>query len=96
MDRDELIKKSSACILSDDNDIKKSCESFINVTANSKEDVKISEEEAETYLKMVGNLKSEDVTKSLKLALDIVNNPDIKNTELRNEASRLIRAIQMS
>ena len=96
MDRKELIKKSEACILSDDNDIKQSCEIFLKTTSKSKEEAGISDAEAETYLKMVESLKSSDVRKTLELALKIESSENIKDTELKNEASRLIRAIEMS
>ncbi|KZX16883.1 hypothetical protein [Methanobrevibacter filiformis] len=96
MNRDELIKKSETCILSQDNDIQKSCETFLKASSEAEKEVGISEEEAETYLKMAENLKSTDVQKALILALKIEQSKDIKDTEVKNEAARLIRAIEMS
>jgi hypothetical protein len=45
---------------------------------------------------MAENLKPQDVSKILQLALKVRESGDIKDVELKNEASRLIRAIEMS
>jgi len=41
-------------------------------------------------------IKPSDVSKVLQLALKVRESGDIKDTELKNAASRLIRAIEMS
>jgi hypothetical protein len=58
--------------------------------------VEIEEEGDQTYLEMAENLKPSDVSKVLQLALKVRESGDIKDTELKNAASRLIRAIEMS
>lgn len=48
-----------------------------------KEELGISEEESETYLEMVENLKPQDVSKVLTLALKIRESGKIKNPEIK-------------
>jgi hypothetical protein len=45
---------------------------------------------------MAENLKPKDVSKVLTLALKVRESGDIKDVELKNAASRIIRAIEMS
>ncbi len=59
-------------------------------------DVEIEEDKDQTYLQMAENLKPKDVSKVLTLALKVRESGEIKDTELKNAASRLIRAIEMS
>ena len=45
---------------------------------------------------MAENLSPKDVPKVLELALKVRESGEIKDTELKNTASKLIRAIEMS
>jgi predicted transcriptional regulator len=60
------------------------------------EKLEIEEEEDQTYLEMAANLKPQDVRKVLGMALKIRESGEIKDPELKNAASILIRAIEMS
>ncbi|WP_297897768.1 hypothetical protein [Methanobrevibacter sp.] len=72
------------------------CKAVLANLDECKEDLGLSEEETESYLNMVENLKPQDVSKVLTLALKIRESGKIKNPEIKNDASRLIRAIEMS
>lgn len=96
MKDEELIKKCESCDLNQDNDLMANCKAVLSDVDKCKEDLGLSEEETETYLKMVENLKPQDVSKVLTLALKIRESGKIKNPEIKNDASRLIRAIEMS
>ena len=50
----------------------------------------------QTYLQMAENLKPDDVSKVLGLALKIRESGEVKDAELKVAASKLIRAIEMS
>jgi hypothetical protein len=80
----------------DDQELLKNCKNILNNAKDCKEEIGLSDDEAETYLKMAETLKPEEVSKVLELALKIQSSKTIKDTELRNEASRIIRAINMS
>ena len=56
----------------------------------------IEEEGDQTYLQMAENLKPDDVSKVLGLALKVRESGEIKDSELKVAASKLIRAIEMS
>jgi predicted transcriptional regulator len=58
--------------------------------------LEIEEEKDQTYLEMAENLKPEDVRKVLQMSLKIRESGEIKDPELKNAASILIRAIEMS
>jgi len=96
MKNDELLKKCETCEFNDDNDLMASCKAVLANLDDCKDDLGLSNEETETYLQMVENLKPQDVTKVLTLALKIRESGDIKDPDIKNEASRLIRAIEMS
>lgn len=72
------------------------CKSFLGNVSGCKNDLKLSDNENETYLQMAENLKPEDVSKVLEIALKVRESGDIKDPEIKNEASRIIRAIEMS
>ena len=59
-------------------------------------DVKLEDDPNQTYIGMAENLKSKDVSQVLELALKIRESGDIKDVDLKNAASRIIRAIEMS
>lgn len=71
-----------------------SCKVMLQMMA--KKDVKIEDNPSETYLQMAENLSPKDVSKVLQLALKIRESGEIKDPELKNAASILIRAIEMS
>lgn len=96
MKDEELIKKCESCDLNQDNDLMANCKAVLSDIDKCKEELGLSEEETQTYLKMVENLKPQDVSKVLTLALKIRESGKIKNPEIKNDASRLIRAIEMS
>ena len=87
----ELVKKCQESAGS--GDIMGACKVMLELI--DKEQIKV-EEENQTYLEMAANLKPEDVSKVLRMALEIRESGDIKDPELKNAASILIRAIEMS
>jgi hypothetical protein len=96
MKDEELKKKCESCNLNENNDLKEDCKSVLANVDECKEDLGLTPEETQTYLKMVENLRPQDVSKVLALALKIRESGKIKNPEIKNSASRLIRAIEMS
>ena len=87
----ELVKKCQESAGS--GDIMGACKVMLELI--DKEKIKV-EEENQTYLEMAANLKPEDVQRGLRMALEIRESGDIKDPELKNAASILIRAIEMS
>ena len=87
----ELVKKCEESAGS--GDIMGACKVMLELIENEKIEV---DEENQTYLEMAENLKPEDVRRVLKMALEIRESGDIKDPELKNAASILIRAIEMS
>lgn len=88
---EELLKK---CENLDDGTVMGSCQVLLKMM--DEKDVEIGEEGEQTYLQMAENLKPQDVSKVLQLALKVRESGDIKDPDLKNAASRLIRAIEMS
>ena len=88
----ELVKKCQESAGS--GDVMGACKVMLELI--DKEKIKVEEERDQTYLEMAENLKPEDVRKVLRMALEIRESGDIKDTELKNAASILIRAIEMS
>ncbi|MDP1553185.1 MAG: hypothetical protein Q8M06_09245 [Methanobacteriaceae archaeon] len=91
MNQDELLKK---CEGMDDSSMMGACKVMLELM--DKKDIKIEEEGKQTYLEMAENLKPSDVSKILQLALKVRESGDIKDPEIKNAASRIIRAIEMS
>ncbi len=91
MNQDELMKK---CEDMDDSSTMGICRQMLQLM--DEKEVEIEVEGDQTYLEMAENLKPSDVSKVLQLALKVRESGDIKDTELKNAASRLIRAIEMS
>ncbi|MEL7671032.1 hypothetical protein [Methanobacterium sp.] len=87
----ELVKKCQESAGS--GDIMGACKVMLELIDKEKINV---EERDQTYLEMAENLKPDDVSKVLKLALQIRESGDIKDPDLKNAASILIRAIEMS
>jgi len=88
---EELLQK---CENIDDSSVMGSCKVMLEMMA--KENVELGDKPSETYLEMAENLSPQDVPKVLELALKIRESGDIKDPEIKNAASRLIRAIEMS
>ncbi len=88
---EELLKK---CKEMDDTSVMGSCKTLLEMM--DKKDVKLGEDIDQSYISMAENLSPKDVSKVLSLALKIRESGDIKDTELKNAASILIRAIEMS
>ncbi|BDH78814.1 MAG TPA: hypothetical protein GXX31_06665 [Methanothermobacter sp.] len=88
--KEELLKK---CENIEDPDILNTCKVLLELMEKKK--VKLEEKE-ESYLEMAERIKPSDVPRVLELALRIRESKDIKDPEIKNTASRLIRAIEMS
>ncbi len=88
---EELLKK---CENMDDTSVMGSCEVMLKIM--KEKNVTLEDDPNQTYLGMVENLNPKDVSKVLQLALKVRESGDIKDTELKNAASKLIRAIEMS
>lgn len=91
MNQDELIKK---CEGMDDSSVMGACRVMLELMDKNK--FEVEEEGDQTYLEMAENLKPSDVSQVLQLALKVRESGDIKDPELKNAASRIIRAIEMS
>lgn len=91
VNNEELLKK---CEGLDDGTVMGSCQVLLKMMADK--DVEFEEEGEQTYLQMAENLKPQDVSKVLQLALKVRESGEIKDPDLKNAASRLIRAIEMS
>lgn len=88
----ELVKKCEES--AGNGDIMGACKVMLELIDNEK--IKVEEEKDQTYLEMAENLKPKDVQRVLGMALKIRESGDIKDPELKNAASILIRAIEMS
>lgn len=88
---EELLKK---CENIDDSSVMGSCKVMLEMMGNK--NVDLGDKPSETYLEMAENLSSRDVPQVLELALKVRESGDIKDPELKNAASRIIRAIEMS
>jgi hypothetical protein len=88
---EELLDK---CENIEDSSVMGSCKVMLDMMA--KENVVVGDNTRETYLQMAENLSPRDVPKVLQLALKIRESGDIKDTDLKVAASKLIRAIEMS
>lgn len=75
-------------------DILGACKAMLELL--EKEKIELNENKDQTYLEMAANLKPDDAQKVLKMALEIRESGNIKDTELKNAASILIRAIEIS
>ncbi|MDR1819178.1 MAG: hypothetical protein LBR15_02895 [Methanobrevibacter sp.] len=95
MANEDLIKKCELQNFNFDNDLMTTCSNVLSTAEEHKEKLGLKDEEVQTFLQMTENLKPEDVSEALKLALKIRENGDIKDTEVQTAASKLIRAIEM-
>lgn len=88
---EELLEK---CENIDDSSVMGSCKVMLEIMAEK--NIEIEDKPGETYLQMAENLSPQDVPKVLELALKIRESGDIKDPDIKNAASKLIRAIEMS
>lgn len=88
---EELIKKCEESAGS--GDVMGACKVMLQLIDAEK---LVPEEGDQTYLEMAENLKPDDVRKVLEMSLKIRESGEIKDPELKNAASILIRAIEMS
>lgn len=96
MKNDESSKKNETPKSQKDSDIISQCKFVLGNIEKCKDELGLADEEMTTYLKMVENIKPQDVPKVLELALKIRESGKIKDPEVKRDASRLIRAIEMS
>ena len=57
--------------------------------------VVLKDEQGESYIQMAQNIKKQDVPQVLKIAFIVRDSGDITDTDVKNAAARLIRAIEM-
>ena len=57
--------------------------------------VVLKDEPGESYIQMAQNIKKQDVPQVLKIAFIVRDSGDITDTDVKNAAARLIRAIEM-
>ncbi|OEC84993.1 MULTISPECIES: hypothetical protein [Methanobacterium] len=57
--------------------------------------VVLKDEPGESYIQMAQNIKKEDVPQVLRIAFIVRDSGDITDTDVKNAAARLIRAIEM-
>ncbi|WP_424354225.1 hypothetical protein [Methanobacterium sp. MBAC-LM] len=57
--------------------------------------VVLKDEPGESYIQMAQNIKKEDVPQVLRIAFIVRDSGDIDDTDVKNAAARLIRAIEM-
>jgi|ERR1039458_4575374 hypothetical protein len=88
---DELMEK---CKNMDESTVMGSCQVLLSMMKDK--DIKLEDDPDQSYMGMAENLKPKDVSKVLALALKVRESGDIKDVELKNAASRIIRAIEMS
>lgn len=88
---EELMKK---CESIDESSVMGSCQVLLDLM--KEKGVTLEDDPNQTYLGMAENLTTKDVSKVLSLALKIRESGEIKDPEIKNAASRIIRAIEMS
>ena len=88
---EELMKK---CENLDDTTVMGSCQVLLDMM--KEKNVKLEDDPEQTYLGMAENLSPKDLSKVLAMALKVRESGEIKDVELKNAASRIIRAIEMS
>jgi hypothetical protein len=88
---EKLMKK---CENLDDTSVMGSCQVLLDMM--KEKNVKLEDDPEQTYLGMAENLSPKDLSKVLAMALKVRESGEIKDVELKNAASRIIRAIEMS
>ncbi|HEX3014140.1 MAG TPA: hypothetical protein VHO92_07700 [Methanobacterium sp.] len=57
--------------------------------------VVLKDEPGQSYIQMAQNIKKQDVPQVLRIAFIVRDSGDITDTDVKNAAARLIRAIEM-
>ena len=78
--------------MKDDPTLIKECKVMLDTMVEK--DVVMEDDPNQTYTSMAQNISSEDVPKVLEMALKIAKSSEIKDTELKITAERLIRTLE--
>lgn len=78
--------------MKDDPTLIKECKVMLDTMVEK--DVVMEDDPNQTYTNMVQNISSDDVPKVLEMALKIAKSSEIKDTELKVAAERLIRTLE--
>ncbi|MGZ7209295.1 MAG: hypothetical protein ACXVHV_05425 [Methanobacterium sp.] len=78
--------------MKDDPTLIKECQIMLGTMAEK--NVVIEDDPNQTYTSMVENISPEDVPKVLEMALKIAKSSEIKDTDLKIAAERLIRTLE--
>lgn len=76
----------------DDPTLRKQCVEMLDTIAKNKVD--IGDVPNQSYTNMAENISAEDVPKVLEMALKIAKSSNIKDTEVKIAAERLIRTLE--
>ena len=89
---DESEKLMAKCEeMKEDPNLIKECKIMLETMAENEEEM---DEPGQTYTNMAQNISPEDVPKVLEMALKIAKSSEIKDTELKIAAERLIRTLE--
>lgn len=86
----ELMAKCES--MKDDPALIKQCKDMLNTISNK--NLEIEDDPDQNYTNMAENISAEDVPKVLEMALKIAKSGDIKDTEVKIAAERLIRTLE--
>ncbi len=78
--------------MKDDPTLIKECKVMLDTMVEK--DVVMEDDPNQTYTSMAQNISSEDVPQVLEMALKIAKSSEIKDTELKVAAERLIRTLE--
>jgi hypothetical protein len=78
--------------MKDDPTLIKECKVMLDTMVEK--DVVMEDDPNQTYTNMVQNISPDDVPKVLEMALKIAKSSEIKDTELKVAAERLIRTLE--
>jgi hypothetical protein len=78
--------------MKDDPTLIKECKVMLDTMVEK--DVVMEDDPNQTYTNMVQNISAEDVPQILEMALKIAKSSEIKDTELKVAAERLIRTLE--
>lgn len=92
MDKDTEKLMAKCEEMKDDPTLMKECGVMLDTMVQK--DVIMEDDPDQTYTNMAQNISPEDVPKVLELALKIAKSSEIKDTELKIAAERLIRTLE--
>ena len=78
--------------MKDDPELIKECKNMLDTMASG--NVEMEDDPNQDYTNMAQNISAEDVPKVLEMALKIAKSGDIKNSEIKIAAERLIRTLE--